>query len=87
MDKLEHELEHVARRKFKVLVARLPGAPVQIAYLEEEPRKDGGKPRLYFALINSEFNPQTSRRKPNLKFRIELPENPIRTNKGGGGGV
>ncbi|KAH9009512.1 1,3-beta-glucan synthase component-domain-containing protein [Lactarius deliciosus] len=74
-------------RERRVLVARLPGAPVQITYFEEEPRKDGGEPRLYFALINSEFNPQTSWRKPNLKFRIELPENPICTNKGGGGGV
>jgi 1,3-beta-glucan synthase component len=49
----------------------------QIAYLEEEPRKDGGEPRLYSALIDghSEFNSQTGRRKP--KFRIELPGNPI----------
>ena len=50
---------------------------LQIAYLEEEPRKDGGKPQLYSALIDccSEFNPQTGQRKP--KFRIELPGNPI----------
>ncbi|KAH9170460.1 1,3-beta-glucan synthase component-domain-containing protein [Lactarius sanguifluus] len=50
---------------------------LQIAYLEEEPCKDGGEPRLYSALIDghSEFNPQTGRRKP--KFRIELPGNPI----------
>ena len=50
---------------------------LQIAYLEEEPRKDGGEPRLYSALIDcrSEFNPQTGQRKP--KFRIELPGNPI----------
>ncbi|KAH9010999.1 1,3-beta-glucan synthase component-domain-containing protein [Lactarius hengduanensis] len=60
---------------------------LQIAYLEEEPRKDDGEPRLYFALIDSKFNPQTDRRKPNLTVRIELPENPIRTNKGYGGGV
>ncbi|KAH9029110.1 1,3-beta-glucan synthase component-domain-containing protein [Lactarius hengduanensis] len=104
-DKLERELEHMARRKFKFVDSMqwyskfnteeyenaeflLRAYPeLQIAYLEEEPRKDGGEPRLYFALIDSEFNPQTGRRKPNLKFRIELPENPIRTNKGGGGGV
>ena len=31
---------------------------LQIAYLKEEPRKDGGEPRLYSALIDgdSEFN-------------------------------
>ncbi|KAH9017226.1 1,3-beta-glucan synthase component-domain-containing protein [Lactarius pseudohatsudake] len=104
-DKLERELEHMARRKFKFVDSMqwyskfnteehenaeflLRAYPeLQIAYLEEEPRKDGGEPCLYFALIDSEFNPQTGRRKPNLKFRIELPENPIRTNKGGGGGV
>ncbi|KAH9007542.1 1,3-beta-glucan synthase component-domain-containing protein [Lactarius pseudohatsudake] len=101
-DKLERELEHMGRRKFKFVISMqwysefnkeehenaeflLRAYPeLQIAYLEEEPRKDGGEPRLYFALIDSEFNPQTGRRKPNLKFRIELPENPIRTNKGGG---
>ena len=50
---------------------------LQIAYLEEESRKDGGEPRLYSALIDghSEFNTQTGRRKP--KFRVELPGNPI----------
>ena len=94
-DKLERELERMARRKFKFVVSMqryskfnkeehenaeflLRAYPeLQIAYLEEEPRKDGGEPRLYSALIDghSEFNPQTGRRKP--KFRIELPGNPI----------
>lgn len=94
-DKLERELDHMARRKFKFVVSMqryskfnkeehenaeflLRAYPeLQIAYLEEEPRKDGGEPRLYSALIDghSEFNPQTGRRKP--KFRIELPGNPI----------
>ncbi|KAF8878094.1 1,3-beta-glucan synthase [Infundibulicybe gibba] len=51
---------------------------LQIAYLEEEPpRKEGGDPRIFSALIDghSEFIPETGRRKP--KFRIELPGNPI----------
>ncbi|KAF8119311.1 glycosyltransferase family 48 protein [Boletus edulis] len=51
---------------------------LQIAYLEEEPpRKEGGDPRLFSALIDghSEFIPETGRRRP--KFRIELPGNPI----------
>ncbi|KAI0059937.1 1-3-beta-glucan synthase [Artomyces pyxidatus] len=94
-DKLEHELERMARRKFKFIVSMqryskfnkeehenaeflLRAYPeLQIAYLDEEPRKDGGEPRLFSALIDghSEFNPQTGRRKP--KFRIELPGNPI----------
>ena len=94
-DKLERELERMARRKFKFVVSMqryskfnkeehenaeflLRAYPeLQIAYLEEEPRKDGGEPRLYSALIDghSEFNPQTGRRKP--KFRVELPGNPI----------
>ncbi|KAI0246237.1 1-3-beta-glucan synthase [Lactifluus subvellereus] len=94
-DKLERELERMARRKFKFVVSMqryskfnkkehenaeflLRAYPdLQIAYLEEEPRRDGGEPRLYSALIDghSEFNPQTGRRKP--KFRIELPGNPI----------
>jgi 1,3-beta-glucan synthase len=41
---------------------------LQIAYLEEEPHKDGSELRLYFVLIDghSEFNTQT-----------ELPGNPI----------
>ncbi|KAA1471980.1 1-3-beta-glucan synthase [Dentipellis sp. KUC8613] len=94
-EKLEHELERMARRKFKFVVSMqryskfnkeehenaeflLRAYPeLQIAYLEEEQRKDGGDPRLYSALIDghSEFNPQTGRRKP--KFRVELPGNPI----------
>jgi 1,3-beta-glucan synthase len=94
-DKLERELERMARRKFKFVVSMqryskfnkeehenaeflLRAYPeLLIAYLEEEPRKDGGEPRLYSALIDghSEFNTQTGRRKP--KFRIELPGNPI----------
>ena len=50
---------------------------LQIAYLEEESRKDGGEPRLHSALIDghSEFNTQTGRCKP--KFRVELLGNPI----------
>ncbi|EIN14554.1 1,3-beta-glucan synthase [Punctularia strigosozonata HHB-11173 SS5] len=51
---------------------------LQIAYLDQEPpRKEGGDPRLYSALIDghSEFVPETGRRRP--KFRIELPGNPI----------
>lgn len=51
---------------------------LQIAYLEEEPpRKEGGDPRLFSALIDghSEFIQETGRRRP--KFRIELPGNPI----------
>ena len=94
-EKLERELERMARRKFKFVVSMqryskfnkeehenaeflLRAYPeLQIAYLEEEPRKDGGEPRHYSALIDgySEFNSQTGRRKP--KFRIELPGNPI----------
>ncbi|KAI0049527.1 glycosyltransferase family 48 protein [Auriscalpium vulgare] len=94
-DKLERELERMARRKFKFVVSMqryskfnkeehenaeflLRAYPeLQIAYLEEEARKDGGEPRLFSALIDghSEFNHQTGRRRP--KFRIELPGNPI----------
>ncbi|KAJ8082249.1 1,3-beta-D-glucan synthase [Marasmius tenuissimus] len=51
---------------------------LQIAYLEEEPpRKEGGDPRIFSALIDghSEFIPETGKRRP--KFRIELPGNPI----------
>jgi 1,3-beta-glucan synthase component len=50
---------------------------LQIAYLEEEPHKDGGKPWLYSALIDchSEFNLQIGQCKP--KFQIKLPGNPI----------
>ncbi|KAK7062827.1 1,3-beta-D-glucan synthase [Paramarasmius palmivorus] len=51
---------------------------LQIAYLEEEPpRKEGGDPRIFSALIDghSEFVPETGKRRP--KFRIELPGNPI----------
>lgn len=50
---------------------------LQIAYLDEErPRKEGGEPRIYSALIDghSEIMPD-GRRRP--KFRIELPGNPI----------
>ncbi|KAK7680380.1 1,3-beta-D-glucan synthase [Cerrena zonata] len=95
-DKLERELERMARRKFKFVVSMqryskfsreeqenaeflLRAYPdLQIAYLEEEPpRKEGGDPRLFSALIDghSEFIPDTGRRRP--KFRIELPGNPI----------
>lgn len=95
-DKLERELERMARRKFKFVVSMqryskfnkeeqenaeflLRAYPdLQIAYLEEEPpRKEGGDPRIFSALIDghSEFIPETGRRKP--KFRIELPGNPI----------
>ncbi|TFK31470.1 1,3-beta-glucan synthase [Crucibulum laeve] len=95
-DKLERELERMARRKFKFLVSMqryskfnkeehenaeflLRAYPdLQIAYLEEEPpRKDGGDPRIFSALIDghSEFVAETGKRRP--KFRIELPGNPI----------
>ncbi|THH12768.1 hypothetical protein EW146_g7388 [Bondarzewia mesenterica] len=94
-DKLERELERMARRKFKFVVSMqryskfnkeehenaeflLRAYPeLQIAYLEEEPRKEGGEPRLFSALIDghSEFNSETGQRKP--KFRVELPGNPI----------
>ncbi|KZT28283.1 glycosyltransferase family 48 protein [Neolentinus lepideus HHB14362 ss-1] len=95
-DKLERELERMARRKFKFVVSMqryskfnkeeqenaeflLRAYPdLQIAYLDEEPpRKEGGDPRLFSALIDghSEFVPETGRRRP--KFRIELPGNPI----------
>lgn len=50
---------------------------LQIAYLDEEPpRKEGGEPRIFSALIDghSEVLPN-GRRRP--KFRIELPGNPI----------
>jgi 1,3-beta-glucan synthase len=57
------------------LLSTYPG--LQIAYLEEPPRKEGGEPELYSALIDghSEFIPETGKPKP--KFRIELPGNPI----------
>ncbi|KAF6751110.1 1,3-beta-glucan synthase [Ephemerocybe angulata] len=95
-DKLERELERMARRKFKFVVSMqryskfnkeeqenaeflLRAYPdLQIAYLEEEPpRKEGGDPRIFSALIDghSEFIAETGRRRP--KFRIELPGNPI----------
>ncbi|KAF9525252.1 1,3-beta-glucan synthase [Crepidotus variabilis] len=95
-DRLERELERMARRKFKFVVSMqryskfnkeehenaeflLRAYPdLQIAYLEEEPpRKEGGDPRIFSALIDghSEFVPETGRRRP--KFRIELPGNPI----------
>jgi 1,3-beta-glucan synthase len=50
---------------------------LNIAYLDEErPRKEGGEPRIFSALIDghSEILPD-GRRRP--KFRIELPGNPI----------
>ncbi|KAJ6591232.1 1,3-beta-glucan synthase [Mycena vulgaris] len=95
-DRLERELERMARRKFKFLVAMqryskfnkeehenaeflLRAYPdLQIAYLEEEPpRREGGEPRIFSALIDghSEFVAETGRRRP--KFRVELPGNPI----------
>ena len=95
-DKLERELERMARRKFKFVVSMqryskfnkeehenaeflLRAYPdLQLAYLEEEPpRKEGGDPRIFSALIDghSEFIPETGRRRP--KFKIELPGNPI----------
>ncbi|KAF9078383.1 1,3-beta-glucan synthase [Rhodocollybia butyracea] len=95
-DKLERELERMARRKFKFVVSMqryskfnkeeqenaeflLRAYPdLQIAYLEEEPpRKEGGDPRIFSALIDghSEFVADTNKRRP--KFRIELPGNPI----------
>ncbi|KAG8940078.1 1,3-beta-D-glucan synthase [Tulasnella sp. 424] len=95
-EKLERELERMARRKFKFCVSMqrysrfsreerenaeflLRAYPdLQIAYLDEEPpRKEGGEPRLFSALIDGhcEFIPETGRRRP--KFRIELPGNPI----------
>ncbi|KAJ7757160.1 1,3-beta-glucan synthase, partial [Mycena metata] len=87
-DKLERELERMARRKFKFLFNKeehenaeflLRAYPdLQIAYLDEEPpRREGGEPRIFSALIDghSEFIPETGRRRP--KFRVELPGNPI----------
>ena len=50
---------------------------LQIAYLDEErPRKEGGEPRIFSALIDghSEILPDGKRRP---KFRVELPGNPI----------
>ncbi|KAJ7248158.1 1,3-beta-glucan synthase [Mycena haematopus] len=95
-DKLERELERMARRKFKFVVSMqryskfnkeehenaeflLRAYPdLQIAYLDEEPpRREGGEPRIFSALIDghSEFMPETGKRRP--KFRVELPGNPI----------
>ncbi|KAF8178155.1 1,3-beta-glucan synthase [Mycena galopus ATCC 62051] len=95
-DKLERELERMARRKFKFVVSMqryskfnkeehenaeflLRAYPdLQIAYLDEEPpRREGGEPRIFSALIDghSEFIPETGKRRP--KFRVELPGNPI----------
>ncbi|KAJ7777936.1 1,3-beta-glucan synthase [Mycena maculata] len=94
-DRLERELEAMARRKFKFVVSMqryskfnkeehenaeflLRAYPdLQIAYLDEEPAKEGGDARIFSALIDghSEFLPETGRRRP--KFRIELPGNPI----------
>ncbi|KAH8833637.1 glycosyltransferase family 48 protein [Flagelloscypha sp. PMI_526] len=95
-DRLERELEGMARRKFKFLVSMqryakfnreehenaeflLRAYPdLQIAYLEQEPpRKEGGEPRIFSALVDghSEFIAETGRRRP--KYRVELPGNPI----------
>ena len=71
IDKLERELESIARRKFKFIVSMqrysksneeehenaeflVRAYPeLQIAYFEEEPaKKEGGDPRLFFALID-----------------------------------
>ncbi|GAA6035088.1 hypothetical protein JCM8097_002178 [Rhodosporidiobolus ruineniae] len=94
-ERLERELERMARRKFRFVVSMqryskfskeeienteflLRAYPdLQIAYLDEErPRKEGGEPRIFSALIDghSEILPD-GRRRP--KFRIELPGNPI----------
>lgn len=93
-ERLERELERVARRKFRFVISMqryakfskeeventeflLRAYPdLQIAYLEEERRKDGGEPRIFSALIDghSEILPD-GRRRP--KFRVELPGNPI----------
>jgi len=95
-DKLERELERMARRKFKFVVSMqryskfnkeehenaeflLRAYPdLQIAYLEaKQPRKEGGDPRIYSALIDghSEFVPETGHCRP--KFHIELPGTPF----------
>ncbi|KAF8754567.1 1,3-beta-glucan synthase subunit FKS1 [Rhizoctonia solani] len=94
-ERLEKELERMARRKFKYCVSMqryakfnkveqenaeflLRAYPdLQIAYLDEEPGKEGSEPRVFSALIDghSEINPETKKRTP--KFRIELPGNPI----------
>ncbi|KAG8744009.1 1,3-beta-D-glucan synthase [Ceratobasidium sp. 414] len=94
-DRLEKELERMARRKFKFAVSMqryakfnkveqenaeflLRAYPdLQIAYLDEEPGKEGGEPRVFSILIDghSELNPETKKRQP--KFKIELPGNPI----------
>ncbi|KAI5480995.1 1,3-beta-glucan synthase, glycosyltransferase family 48 protein [Pseudohyphozyma bogoriensis] len=94
-ERLERELERMARRKFRFVVSMqryskfnkeeienteflLRAYPdLQIAYLDEErPRKEGGEPRIFSALIDghSEIMPDGKRRP---KFRIELPGNPI----------
>ena len=94
-ERLERELERMARRKFRFLISMqryskfgkeeventeflLRAYPdLQIAYLDEErPRKEGGEPRIFSALIDghSEILPDGKRRP---KFRIELPGNPI----------
>ncbi|KAH7338288.1 1,3-beta-glucan synthase [Rhizoctonia solani] len=94
-ERLERELERMARRKFKFAVSMqryakfnkveqenseflLRAYPdMQIAYLDEEPGKEGAEPRVFSSLIDghSELNPETKKRTP--KFRIELPGNPI----------
>ena len=49
---------------------------LQMVYLEgETPRKEGGDPRIFSALIDGHSESETGRRRP--KFRIELPGNPI----------
>lgn len=50
---------------------------LQIAYLDEErPRKEGGEPRIFSALIDGHSEIMANgKRRP--KFRIELPGNPI----------
>ena len=94
-ERLERELERMARRKFRFVVSMqryskfnkeeienteflLRAYPdLQIAYLDEErPRKEGGEPRIFSALIDghSEILADGKRRP---KFRIELPGNPI----------
>ncbi|KAJ7063291.1 1,3-beta-glucan synthase [Mycena amicta] len=94
-ERLERELERMARRKFKFAVSMqrfskfnkeeqenaeflLRAYPdLQIAYLDEEPGKQGGETRLFSTLIDghSEIDEATGKRKP--KFRVELPGNPI----------
>ncbi|KAF8749915.1 1,3-beta-glucan synthase subunit FKS1 [Rhizoctonia solani] len=81
-ERLEKELERMARRKFKYCVSMQRYAKFnKIAYLDEEPGKEGSEPRVFSALIDghSEINPETKKRTP--KFRIELPGTDYRTCK------